>query len=452
MLRRFVLMMCGVMFSICVAAAEGRSPNVVMIMADDLGYNDLSCYDHPKIKTPVLDTLAKEGIRLTSFYSGSTVCTPSRMALLTGAYAWRTGWTTGVVGYMMAEGEGLSPDALTIAEVFKSAGYATAISGKWHVGDNEASRPHRQGFDFTYYIPRSNNQTKKLYSADEIVENPCKNALLTEQFTKAAIRFIVEQKDKPFFLYVPYTAPHFPVQAHPQWKGTSDYGVYGDVVEEMDSRIGDIVKTLKAQNVYKDTIVIFMSDNGPQGGQASRAAPYRGLKWSALEGGNRVPCIICWEGQIPAGQVSDALIGAIDLLPTLCRACGIDLKALSNNSPVIDGVDVWQTLTGKQNGQPRNHQMFWHGMGRFDAIRVGDWKLFVNRKGATIQNKQDSDEVNAKVAALAHGKAPLLFNLAREPEELTDLSAKHPERVKEMRALAEKRLDEIQSKVIPLTK
>ena len=452
MWSRLVLVVCGVMFAICPAHVEGRAPNVVMIMADDLGYNDLGCYDHPKIKTPVLDGLAKEGIRLTSFYSGGTVCTPSRMALLTGAYAWRTGWTKGVVGYKMAEGEGMSPEALTVAEVFKSAGYTTGISGKWHVGDRAECRPHRQGFDSTYYIARSNNQVKELYRADEVVEKPFKNALLTEQFTKNAIRFIVEQKDKPFFLYVPYTAPHFPVQAHPDWKGTSDYGVYGDVVEEMDSRIGEIVEALKAQTVYQDTIVIFMSDNGPESRQASRSTPYRGLKWSALEGGNRVPCIIRWEGKIPAGQVSDALIGAIDLLPTLCRASGIDLKAVSTDSPVIDGVDVWLTLIGKTGGPSRGDQMFWHGMGRFDAIRSGDWKLFVNRKGATIQNKQDSAEMNARVKALGHGNAPLLFNIAKEPEELTDLSANNPERVKEMQALAEIRLAEIRSKMIPLMK
>jgi arylsulfatase A-like enzyme len=434
------------------AAAEGRRPNVVMIMADDLGYNDLGCYDHPKIKTPVLDGLAKEGIRLTSFYSGATVCTPSRMALLTGAYAWRTGWTQGVVGFRMPKGEGMSPEALTIAEVFQSAGYATAISGKWHVGDNEASRPHRQGFESTYYIARSNNQTTELYRADEVVEKPFKNALLTEQFTKDAIRFIEEKGGKPFFLYVPYTAPHFPVQAHPKWKGSSDFGEYGDVVEEMDFRIGEIVEALRARKVYQDTIVIFMSDNGPETRQAARSTPYRGLKWSALEGANRVPCIIRWEGKIPAGQVSDALVGAIDLLPTLCRASGIDLKTASTGSPVIDGVDVWPTLTGKKDGPSRDEQMFWHGMGRFDAIRSGDWKLFVNREGAAIQNKEDSDEMNAKVRALGRGKAPALFNLAEEPEELTDLSAKHPERVKEMQALAGKRLSEIRSKVIPLVK
>jgi len=436
--------------SISLAAGAVRSPNVVLIMVDDLGYNDLGCYGHPKIKTPVLDQLAKDGIRLTSYYSGATVCTPSRMALLTGAYAWRSGWTQGVVGYKMGGTSGMSPKALTIAEVFKSEGYATAISGKWHVGEKPQCLPAGQGFDSSYYITKSNNQTKKLWRGNELIEKQFTNRLLTEQFTRDAIRFIKEQKDKPFFLYIPYTAPHFPVQAHPDWKGRSNFGEYGDVVQEVDSRIGEILATLKAQKIDKDTIVVFISDNGPQGGQAARAEPFRGLKWDALEGGNRVPCIVRWKGRIPAGQESDALIGAIDLLPTLSRACGIDLKTKTKNSPVIDGVNVWDTLLGKKVIHPRNDLLLWHGMGQFHAIRVGKWKLFMDRQAATKPNKRNSDEVNAQLAVIAKGKGPILYNLAQEANELTDLSAKYPEKVKEMQALAEKRLADIKRNVIPI--
>jgi arylsulfatase len=225
------------------AGAEERPPNVILIMADDLGYHDLSCYGHPKIKTPVIDGLARDGVKLTSFYAGSTICTPSRMALLTGAYPSRLGWTKGVVGYMMPKHHGLSPDALTIAEVFKSKGYATGLFGKWHLGDEAPFLPHRQGFDQAFYINKSNNQTKELWRGDQLIAKPFVNRNLTERFTKEAIRFIAENKNQPFLLYLPYSAPHFPVEAHPDWKGTSEFGVYGDVVEEMDARIGEILQT-----------------------------------------------------------------------------------------------------------------------------------------------------------------------------------------------------------------
>ena len=215
--------------------SAASKPNVVLMMADDLGYHDLGCYGHAKIRSPVLDQLAKDGVRLTSFYAGATVCTPSRMALLTGAYPARLGWTKGVVGYLMPMGSGLSRRALTMAEVFQAHGYRTGIVGKWHLGDAPELRPHQQGFDFAYYINKSNNQTKDLWNKDEVIQSPFENRLLTEQFTREAIRFIKDHKEQPFFLYLPFTAPHFPLQAHPEWKGKSAFGVYGDVVEEMGS-------------------------------------------------------------------------------------------------------------------------------------------------------------------------------------------------------------------------
>jgi len=428
------------------ASAESQPPNVILIMADDLGYNDLSCYGHPEIKTPVLDQLAKDGIRLTSFYSGATVCTPSRMSLLTGAYPSRLGWTQGVVGYLMDPQEGLNPKALTIAEVFKTKGYATGLIGKWHIGDSEQHLPHRQGFDTTYYINKSNNQTKTIWRGDEPVEKPFENRLLTEKFTTEAIRFIQSNKNNPFFLYLPYTAPHFPVQAHPEWKGKSAFGGegikerirdYGDVVEELDHRVGDILNTLKSEKIDKNTIVLFLSDNGPQGGQMAQSIPYRGEKWSSLEGGTRVPCIIRWPGVIPAGKVSNQLIAAIDFLPTLSHACGIDLKAISNDSPVIDGVNVLDTLTGKVGAShQRKDLLYWHGKNGFHAIRVGNWKLFLSREGAELPNDT--------------GSGLVLINLANDDEELTDLSRKYPEKVQEMQALAKKRLAHIKANTLPL--
>ncbi|MEC9056636.1 MAG: sulfatase-like hydrolase/transferase, partial [Verrucomicrobiota bacterium] len=343
----------------------------VLIMADDLGYHDLSCYGHPEIKTPVLDRLAQEGVKLTSFYAGATVCTPSRMALLTGAYPTRLGWSKGVVGHIMKKGQGLNPEALTMPEVFKAAGYRTAMFGKWHLGDQSPLRPHRQGFEIACYLNKSNNQTKELWRGDEVIEKPFTNRLLSELFTNEAIKFIKSNRDHPFFLYLPHTAPHFPLEAHPDWKGKSQFGVFGDVVEELDHRIGQLLEALKKAELEKNTIVIFLSDNGPEPlTRESRADPFRGKKWSALEGGTRVPCIIRHPGLISPGWESAALISAIDLLPSLAHACDIDLRQHSRGKPVIDGLNIWPTLRGdKEVPHARQDLLYWHGADGFQAIR-----------------------------------------------------------------------------------
>ncbi|MGK0187198.1 MAG: arylsulfatase A [Verrucomicrobiales bacterium] len=418
---------------------QGR-PNVVLIMADDLGYHDLSCYGHPSIKTPVLDKLSKEGIRLTSFYAGATVCTPSRMALLTGAYPSRLGWKKGVIGHLMKEGSGLHPNAVTMGEIFSDHGYRTGIVGKWHLGEATEFLPQAQGFDECLYITRSNNQTDTLWKLDAVQEQPFTNSLLTEKFTNEAIRFIKNHNERPFFLYLPYSAPHFPLEAHPDWKGNSAYGVYGDVVEEMDHRIGNILATLKDEGLEENTIVVFLSDNGPEPmTKESKAIPYRGRKWDALEGGTRVPCIIKSLGHLSQNTESDALISAIDLLPTLCEAAGIELKSIKRNASVkIDGVSVWSALTS--NGtipSPRNELLFWHGTGGFQAIREDQWKLYLNGNHARISGRRANS-------------SPVLFDLATDPGEKTDVSGKHPERVQSMEQLARTKLEDIRGNPLPL--
>ena len=416
--------------------AQNSKPNLILIMADDLGYQDLSCYGSTKHKTPVLDKLAKEGIRLTSFYAGATVCTPSRMALLTGAYPPRAGWRGGVVGYGIKPLNGLAPEALTMGEIFKGAGYETALIGKWHLGDSPQLQPMNQGFDTTYYIKKSNNQTKKLWRGDKLEADPFNNSRLTEQFTREAISFIKTNREKPFFLYLPFTAPHFPAQAHPDWKGKSANGAYGDVVEELDARIGEILGTLKNTQLEKKTIVVFISDNGPEPGQKkwAHAEPYRGLKWSSLEGGTRVPCIIRWPGMIPAGRESDKLTTAIDLLPSLSHACGIELKKVSKNIPKLDGFNVWGTLSGKSTQHPRTNMLYWQGWAVPQAIRVGDWKLYFDQ----VKEIQDSN------------KGPILIDLSKDPAEQNNLSAHHPDKVQEMKTLAGNLLKEIEENTIPL--
>jgi arylsulfatase A-like enzyme len=431
-----ILTFCLIQFVACSVLAA-QKPNVVLIMADDLGYADLSCYGSETIRTPVLDKMANEGIRLTSFYAGCTVCTPSRMALLTGAYPARLGWRGGVVGYGVKPVNGLAPEALTIAEVFKSAGYATALCGKWHLGDSPSMLPMNQGFESAYYITKSNNQTKKLYRGDTLIEDPFDNRRLTEQFISEAITFIQTEREQPFFLYLPLTAPHFPAQSHPDWKGKSKLGAYGDVVEELDSRIGQILQTLRDRKLDENTIVVFLSDNGPEPGQKkwARSTPFRGLKWSSLEGGNRVPCIVRWPGVIRGGQVNDGITAAIDVLPSLAHACGINLKKPTPASPKIDGVNVWSTWIGQvERPHARSQLLFWHGWGVPQAIRVGDWKLYFDR----VKEIPESNN------------GPVLIHLKTDPTEQTNLSSKHSDRVAAMKASAVKQLADIEANAIPL--
>ncbi len=397
----------------CNLFAESRPPNVILILADDLGYRDLGCQGHPTIRTPVLDKLAAGGLRLTGFHAGAPVCTPSRMALLSGAYPVRLGWTGGVIGYKMGMHEGMSPEAHTLAEIFQSEGYSTAISGKWHIGDQPDTRPSAQGFGSAYYLTHSNNQLKTIWRGDEIVEAPFDNRLLTEKFTAEAIRFVKANRDTPFFLYLPFTAPHFPVEAHPDWKGRSAFGAYGDVVEEMDGRIGELLATVSDLGIERKTLVIFTSDNGPQKGQMASALPFRGEKWSALEGGTRVPFILSWPGVIPADRKSDMLISAIDLLPTLSSACGIDWKAKTQGKPIVDGLDLWDALLGKYGALQRNELLHWHGLNRDpQAFRSGDWKIVFDPR---VRHARETEA------------APALYNLREDPSETKDLAAVHPE-------------------------
>ena len=417
--------------------AAKASPNVILIMADDLGYNDLSCYGSVMIKTPVLDQLAAEGVRLTSFYSGCTICTPSRIALLTGMYPVRCGWQGGVVGYGVKAQNGLSPETTTIAEVFKLAGYETALIGKWHLGDSAAHSPAVHGFNTTYFIDKSNNQTSKLWRGSELIADPFDNRHLTELFTREAIRFVEANQDKPFFLYLPLSAPHFPAEAHPEWKGKTKLGAYGDVVEELDTRVGEILNTLKQLKLEDNTIVIFLSDNGVEPGQKqwAQSAPYRGLKWSTLEGGNRVPCIIRWPGRIPAQQTNNHLIGAIDLFPSLTAACQLNSHEIKETIANTNGVNIMPSLRRRAAGRPiRSTLLFWHGWGTPQAIRSGNWKLYFDE----IKELPDSK------------KGPVLINLENDPAEHTNLSQQNPQRVSELLEEARSQLSRIQGGSIPL--
>jgi arylsulfatase A-like enzyme len=434
-LRHLGLLSAGLFVGLCLSGEAAAKPNVILIMADDLGYGDLGCYGAEDIKTPHLDTLAKEGMRLTNFYCGATVCTPSRMALLSGTYPVRLGWRGGVLGYKMKTNTGLAPDVTTLADMFKSAGYSTYMSGKWHIGSSEELSPIRQGFDSATWIPLSNNQCKTLFKDQEVVQDPFENRLLSEVFTTAAKTFIREHADKPFFLYMPYTAPHFPVEPHPDWEGKSKRGKYGDVVEELDSRIGEVMALLKKLKIDENTLVIFTSDNGPQKGQLASAGPLRGMKWSALEGGNRVPALFRWPGGIPAGQSSDAIVAAVDMLPSLATVAGVNIEDLSNASPSLDGVNAWPAIVGKPDDTIKNRDLLvYQGWSSPLAIRKGSFKLFVH----------PSEFINGSDAG------PVLINLDDDITEEKNVADQFPEKVDELKKLMRTRLQDIDARRIQL--
>ena len=433
-----VLLACLVASAVNVPVHAADRPNVILMMADDLANEDLSCYGSTRIKTPRLDKLASEGLRLTSYYAGNPVCSPSRMALLSGSYPARLGWRWGVLGYGFPDKTGMSARVYTMAEAFRDAGYRTAIAGKWHLGE-QGLGPEDQGFESAYYIRMSNNQSRDMFRDGKLVQEKWDNRLLSETFAEEVVRVINEENDKPFFLYVPWPAPHFPADPHPDWFGRSGEdknGKYIDTVQELDHRVGEVLDALEKAGKAENTIVIFTSDNGRQSGQQGKEdkPPYSGWKWQSLEGGTRVPFLVRYPGTVPAGGSSSAMISAIDLYPTLAFACGIEIN-LPKDAQKMDGVNVWGPMVDVVYNLPRTELLYWHGKGQATAIRVGDWKLFFN----TGEKPDD-----LKIAT------PALFNLQEDALEQNNLADQHPDRVQQMLARAKELLTEVYTNQVPL--
>ena len=385
----FRYLLCLFIASCLVNALFSKSPNFIIIFTDDQGFEDIGCFGSPKIKTPHLDKLAAEGRKFTSFYSANSVCSPSRASLLTGCYPVRVS----IPGVLFPRHEiGLNPDEITIADLLKSKGYATSCIGKWHIGHKPKFLPTRQGFDSYYGIPYSNDMTidpeanlaadiklregftlerirsekpKKdfvpLMRNEEVIEYPCDQTTLTQRYTEEAVKFIEENKNKPFFLYLPHTMPHIPLFASEKFKGKSERGLYGDTIEEIDWSVGEIMKALRDNNLDENTLVIYTSDNGPwklKGGRGGSAHPLRGFKFQTYEGGMRVPCIMYWKGKVPAGSSCDEIAATIDLLPTIAGLSGAELP----NDRAIDGKDIWPLIAGKKGAQtPHEIYFFYKG-------------------------------------------------------------------------------------------
>ncbi len=425
------------------ATAAPAQPNLVIIFIDDLGYADIGPFGATKQRTPNLDRMAREGMKLTSFYA-APVCSVSRAQLLTGCYGARVS-VPGV--YFPGQANGLNPAEFTIAERLKERGYATMCIGKWHVGDQPEFLPTRQGFDRYFGIPYSNDMQRKstqtgervvpLLRDDKVAEllTDEQQSRIVERYTDEATGFIRANKDKPFLLYLPHTAVHTPIWPGEKFRGKSANGRFGDWVEEVDWSVGRVLDTLRELKLAERTLVVFTSDNGPwliKGADGGSALPLRGGKGSTWEGGVRVPTIAWWPGKIAPGSVCDAVAGTIDLLPTAVALAGGTVPA----QPVIDGRDLSPLLFGKTKESQREAHYYFAGY-NIQAVRQGPWKLAIAAQPRSMGQNTDPD---------ASGNAPRLYNLDQEIGEQTNLAAKHPEVVAKLQSLAAKMTAEIGGK------
>jgi arylsulfatase A-like enzyme len=400
-------------------------PNFVVILIDDLGYGDIGPFGSKLNRTPRLDRMAAEGMRLTSFYA-APVCTPSRAQMMTGCYAKRVSLPY-VLGPVSPTG--ISSSELTVAELLKRQGYATMCIGKWHLGDQPEFLPTRHGFDHYFGLPYSNDMGGSgrpgdrrppvpLVRGQRVVEAPVRQDRLVERYTEEAVKFITANSGRPFFLYLPHTAVHVPIHPGKAFRGKSANGRYGDWVEEVDWSTGRVIDTLRALKLDSRTLVLFTSDNGPwrsQGKDGGVAGPLRGGKSSTWEGGVREPTIAWWPGRIPAGAC-DAVMSEMDVLPTLVKLAGGKLP----DDRVIDGRDIWPLLSGRTGRSPHEALFYFKG-NRLEAVRSGPWKLAVVEQ---IENGIDRERRPS-----ASPFRPKLFNLDADIGETTDLSAQRPDMV-----------------------
>lgn len=409
--------------------------NVVLIFADDQGYGDLGCFGSKKIKTPNIDQMAKEGRKFTNFMVASPVCTPSRAALLTGCYPKRVGLHQHVL--FPSSNKGLHPQEYTLADHFKSQGYATACYGKWHLGHHPETLPRQNGFDHYFGIPYSNDMNHPdnkgkpkggpdgmdilwndpestltkwktpLIENEKIVELPVDQRTITRRCTDKAISFIQKNKGKPFFVYVPHSMPHIPLYVPDEIRDPNPLNAYTCVIEHIDSEVGRIIKTIKDLNLDENTIVIYTTDNGPwlpfkhHGGSAG---PLREGKGTTFEGGQRVPCVMWGPSRIPAGSVCEELMGTIDLLPSLAA---ITQKSLPSQNK-IDGIDASHLILGTGT-TPRKEFLHYTSRGELEGIRSGDWKLLRKKP----RNKKQGETI-------------MLFNLSKDVGEENNLASEQP--------------------------
>ena len=415
-------------------------PNFIIIFADDLGYGDLGSYGHPTISTPYLDRMADEGMRLTQFYVGSSICTPSRAALLTGKLPIRTGMYGKRSVLFPDNAGGLDPKEITIASALKKYDYKTACIGKWHLGHLKEYMPTNHGFDEFYGIPYSNDMRPKGkwdYARDNFPPLPFLDGLDTvgvsidqsqfiDMFTKRSIDFIKTNKNESFFLYLAHTAPHTPLVSSESKRGMSNRGAYGDVVEELDQSVGYILQTLKDLDIDDNTFVIFTSDNGPWGWanvDGGSSGLLKGNKGSVFEGGYRVPAIAWMPGMIEKGTVSTALASTLDLYPTLIAMAGNE----NFYKEELDGVNITNTFF-KNN--PVRYDIHYYRQDTLVGIRHKEWKMFIRDPNPWNDDLRQED-------------MPVLYNIEHDPSEKYNVADKNSDIVNEILSLSVEHIREV---------
>ncbi|MCM5662378.1 sulfatase family protein [Galbibacter mesophilus] len=431
---------------------ETKQPNVVLIITDDQGYEDVGCFGSPDIKTPNLDQMAKEGVRLTDFFTTQPICSASRASYLTGCYPNRIG----IHNALMPDAKiGLNLEETTLAEMLKEKGYKTGIFGKWHLGDHEKFMPTKQGFDTYFGIPYSNdmwpNHPKQgtefnfdplpLYENEKIIDTLNDQSQLTTQITERAISFIKQHKEEPFFAYIPHPQPHVPLFVSEKFKGKSERGLYGDVIMEIDWSVGQILKTLKEEGLDKNTLVIFTSDNGPwlsYGNHSGSAQPFREGKGTVWEGGQRVPFIARFPNKIPENKTIGIPVMAIDVFPTIAEITKSNLPKKK-----IDGKSVWSVLKGESDSSPHEAFYYYYRVNELHAIRYGDWKLYFPHRYRTMKGqKQGKDGLPGNYEHINLEEMEL-YNLAVDSSETNNVIENHPEIVEKMNQLASDKRKEL---------
>lgn len=462
-LRCWTLVAAGWCFCVSAHAEESanakteRTPNIVIIFIDDMGYGDIGPFGAKDYKTPNLDRMAAEGRVFTDFHSATAVCSASRAALLTGCYPERIS----ILGalYPLAR-HGIHADEVTLAELCRSRGYATAIFGKWHLGHLREFLPLQHGFDEYFGLPYSNdmwplhpdivNNTSRaeqrkrelpdlpLIEGNEVVDaavDADEQAQLTTWYTEHAVDFIDRYKSQPFFLYVPHTMVHVPIFVSEKFRGKSGAGLYGDVVMEVDWSVGEILAAIERNGLDDNTLVIFTSDNGPwlsYGNHAGSAGPLREGKSTMFEGGYRVPCVMRWPGKIPAGTTCDELATTLDLFPTIARLIGAELP----QDRTIDGKDIWPLMSGEAGAVSPHEAFYCYYSGGLRAVRDRRWKLFFPHRSNTLGDVPGGrDGVPAAYTQEKVGR--WLFDLKNDVGETTDVAAEHPEVVARLEQHAE---------------
>jgi len=448
-MKKLLLSLYVLILMSCSGEKHESPPNIVFILADDLGYADLSSYGSSFINTPNLDQMAEDGVKLTSYYSAQAVCSASRAAILTGSYPNRIG-IHGAFGPKSKKG--IHPLELTIPEMLSYKGYKTGIFGKWHLGSKEDFLPTRHGFDEFYGILYSNDMWRfhpeypdsypedlMLYQNETPIQELIDQSDLTKNITDESIKFIEENKNNPFFLYIPHPQPHVPLFASTDFNGKTGKGLYADVITEIDHSVGRIIEALEKNNLTENTIVVFTSDNGPwlsYGNHAGSSGIFREGKGTAWEGGQRVPCIVKYPMKLKHKIIDEPVMG-IDWLPTFSAITG---SPMSSNK--IDGKNLWPLLTQQVDKTPHDKLFFYYRTNELHAVRSGDWKLYFPRTYRSLNGRNGGVNGIPVKYDINSIKELELFNLIDDPEEKNNVINEYPEILKKLQDFAnEARLD-----------